>query len=199
MSRSRATWQIDAAGAAIVAILAGAVYLLGYRPAADGRAALARVQERLGEEQRRDDTNAGSLQTARRRVSDLQEKISREGVKLLPPSEVNATLSALAKENGLRVLEIVPDDPRTGVRFTTVPVTMKATGSYAQCASLLSALKAQSPDTGVGSMALTADRSNAGAQLTLDLLWRATPPKPAAKTASADQNDAGQSPAGQSP
>lgn len=175
-----ALWQIDAGGLALCAALAAAWYYAGLQPLQQARADRVSAEEELRAKTRDAETLQADRAGVQHRLKELEDAIGASRVRLEPADRINervAGLTALARDEGLRLDEIKPGAGTALARYMTVPIHISGSGLYAKCAGFLTELHGQFPDVGVTSLDLrgepaTPDRPP---HFVFDLVWYAAP------------------------
>ncbi len=185
-------WQVDAAGAAIVCIAAGAWYFAGVEPLGRVRAEQETMQTELAAQRELSHAKAKQAAKQDQSLKKLREQIGSSNVHLQRVDAMNARVSALttaAGEANLRVDEIKPSSPTMRPRFTVVPIRISGGGDYGAVMAFFGALRSRFEDTGVSGFSL--DRVEASAEskggdaeelrFVLDLVWYAAPTQAGSK------------------
>lgn len=181
------TWREDACGLGVIALLAGAVWLLVVEPGADARdqCALLRSKTDLVRSQ------IAMIQTqSRAALTDLEAATLDAGstLPLRPASDFNRVLASLnqaALESGIMLDQLNPGDVERTEETTRFRLSIAGRGSYPAAVTFLSLLRTQFPDVTV--LALSATRGSTDTQgaalLSLDLAWHAQPDRPPNRSA----------------
>lgn len=181
--RPRTPQQVLAAGLIVLATITAVAYLAGLGPLVRAKSARAARADEVLSAQADCDRLADEFRVADAKSADLAGAIQRTSVTLLPATALNARLQeivALLARHGLVIETQQQDAPDySRQRFGTLPIRIKARGTYQQCAALLHALNEQYKDLGVDSFELSGNPSESQRPLsfTLGLVWYvATPP-----------------------
>jgi|ERR1044071_3038861 Tfp pilus assembly protein PilO len=184
---SMRSWQIDAAGVALCLGLAGVWYLAGVQPLSAARASREVLQGELNERELR----AGELDDEclhkKGQAENLRQQIESGKVVLAPVDKLNghiAELNGLAAGHNLRIDIVKPSQPVVLPRYTTVPIRISGSGSFADAARFLHALHEGHRDTGLVGMELHAEPEAPDKEpyFAFNLVWYAEPPAPPAKS-----------------
>jgi len=177
-----ALWHIDAAGAALCAVLALALYLIGLGPLLQQQEDLDTRLAELKVQQLKAAKLASTGVAIGEQLAGVRESMTEVKVELLPAGQINlriAEISDLAAEAGLKIDDIQPGKPLRGARYEMVPIELAGKGTYTTCLGFLNRLRKALPDTGVSALELGGDPSKRGelADFRFSLLWYAAPRK----------------------
>jgi Tfp pilus assembly protein PilO len=183
---SLALWQIDAAGVAVCAGLGAIWYFCGLQPVSQASASREVLTAQLAE----CDAKLDGLMNARNHHARLADSLSHDieasSVQLSAVGHLNARiadLNALASKHHLRIDEVRPAAPIALPRYVTVPIRLAGTGSYAECAGFLHALRGELRDMGVSGFELHGEPEapDKPANFAFSLVWYAAPAAPPAR------------------
>ena len=100
---------------------------------------------------------------------------------LQPAEQVNrriAQITDLARSSRLRLEGVKPGGVISGERFDRVPIQLKGSGNYSDCAEFAGQLRKRFPDIAVRAFRMTSQRSaaaNLSTSFQIDLIWLAAP------------------------
>lgn len=181
----RPLWQIDAMGAAIVCVMAGAWFLLGLQPQLDAKAARLVLEQELTAQNEIAGQRAALVATHERALKTIQQQIEASAIRLKPADYLNQHVSDMATAGtgtGLRIDEIKPAAPEALQRFTIVPIRLSGGGSYRSLTSFLGKLRSDFRDTGATGFQLKREGDAGDLRFEVNLVWYAAPaPAPTKK------------------
>lgn len=172
------TFHIDLIGGAIVLVAAAGLFVPRINPLLRSDAFAMQQQQQLALALRSEKDLKGFLVDQKAKLADILAVVRKEKIQLESARSINrriASLTRLAVGSGLSVEEILPGAATPGERFDTVPVRMRASGSYPTCAAFLCKLNAAFPDTSVDSFELAGNPQAPGerAEFEVYLVWHA--------------------------
>jgi Tfp pilus assembly protein PilO len=175
---------IDAAGAAIALVLAGALYLFLLQPLVVTYNQFLDESAKVSTRKNAAASAAVALKAAKLQLEGLQDQVASSPLRLQPARLINgrlAELTDLATRTGLRIEDVQPGKTVTLPRFETVPIRFAGTGSYRNCVLFLNRLRKNYPDTSVSSFKLTGNPSapETLAKFTFDVEWFCSLPETA--------------------
>jgi Tfp pilus assembly protein PilO len=174
------TWQVDAAGTAVILVLSAAAYfgwigpLLARRDAAAAQSAeLAGLQTQARDAER-------VLHSLRDRLAATRTALESKSIRLEPATQLNARLarlSELAAARGVQIDSMESGLPAMQPRYGSVTIRIGGRGSYRACGELVRAVRSEMPDVAVTSLELNAGAGKSGADATLltELRWYTAP------------------------
>jgi hypothetical protein len=174
------TWRVHAAGAAVcLALTAGGYYGI-VAPAMSERTEAAARQAEVEAEREKATRLAGTLATLREQHAGVKKQVGDHTLVLLPATGINqrlAEVGELASACGLSTRAMQPETPTSDTRFETVPIRWSGSGGFFACAEFLRRVHEDYPDTGVSTLALSADPTvpSAPAAFEVTLVWHAAP------------------------
>jgi hypothetical protein len=146
---------IDAAGAAIAAILAGAVYFGGIVPARSAAEAAAKEHEDLAAKREDLIQVEGSLRVARQKLENLTQKEPSTAPVARTPLDRIRRIGELAQTAGVSLTEVSPGAEQPGQRFNRSPLILKGAGRSPGFIALLREIHREFPDTQVVALTIT--------------------------------------------
>ncbi len=173
-ARIRFWSQIDAAGVLIAAALIGLFYLAALRPLLAHQLAQQELQQQLLDEKKQAVDAATELESARDKLEAVNQAVAASPLKLQPVDALNdrlAQISKLATACGLNITNIRPDSPVAEMHYSILPIALGGAGGYRNCTLFLRDLHDQLPDTGVGTLKLSAGADSSSATFQIELRW----------------------------
>lgn|GEM_PF-2531769 len=155
MSNRTTILGIDAGGATVAIMVAGAVYFGGVLPARSAAEAAAKDREEFATMQGELARTESSLATARQ---NLQQYTANESATTSPPRtplDRIHRMGELAQAAGVRLTEVSPGAEQPGKRFNRSPLMLKGLGRSPGFIALLAAIHREFPDTQVVNLTLT--------------------------------------------
>lgn len=176
-----AEWQVDALGVAVCAAVVAVWYFAGYTPLAEARAERVATKELAaakGEELEHLERMGRGHQESLKRTKAVRESMA---VKLESPEQLLSRVSMLSRaaaDSGLVLDEIKPGTVTLHERFSTVPIRMSGTGTYAAGAEFLHGLRGAFPDIGMVGMDLRGEPEQVEkpSKFVFSLVWYAALP-----------------------
>jgi hypothetical protein len=164
---------IDAGGAAIAAIVAGAVYFGGILPARSAAEAAAREHEELSAKQEDLIRVESSLRTARRNLEKLTEEEPSTAPIARTPLDRIRRIGELAQASGVSLTEVSPGAEQPGRRFNRSPLMLRGAGRSPGFIGLLRDIHREFPDTQIVSMTISGSPHlrQADQSLEAELVW----------------------------
>lgn len=175
---NRSALAIDGVAIGSLAILTIAVYAIGIAPA------WSRAEERVSAESQLTDTKKEladlqkQLTDSTKRKTATEKAAAKEGVQLEPLTQTNHRLNRineLAAEVGVEISQLTPGKPESSLRGVALPIKLAGHAKYDSCVRFIAGVRAKFPDVAVMGLTLgsMADRADAPASLTCDLVWYA--------------------------
>jgi Tfp pilus assembly protein PilO len=174
---------IDAAGLLVCLGLTGAAYFFGARPVLNAQSRLDEQKQLLEEQARNASDVEGRVLFEQKKLAEVKAKLAATSVPLFPPSDINKRLEVLAQittGNGLTLRQLDPGaavSQAGATRFTTVPIRIAGTGSFAGVSGFLHELLAMAyADVEVRGMTLTAGpEGGSESAFEIEMRWYAAP------------------------
>lgn len=188
--------QINIAGTATIIALTVATYFIGIDPVlvilSNEKDAAASLADKQAEAKKLE----AELSLARQQQTKNLAEIAASPTKLQPASRINARmvqLTDVASTRGLKLDQLSPGAADSSGRFTTVPIHLSGTTSFAALVGFLSDLNEQFPHTAITGFRIagTPSTGKEGAAaippvFSVDCVWYAAP---TGSTVSADASD----------
>ena len=175
-------WRWYMYGAGVAACIAATLvfHFMGIRPLLERYSKSESYQAALSAQRGIAKDLAASADDMEENMGDAQKALDESPFHLRPANDVNnriAQMAALANGCGLKLDEIQPGSPESGLRYETVPIHLAGTGNYRTCVALLHRMRQTFPDTTVIALELTGRPADpeSPARFQLELLWHAAP------------------------
>jgi len=173
--------EIDGGGIVAIIVLSAIFYFAALDPVMQRREAAEAQQRMLVAQAQKAADAAIALHTAQDRLAEVQQAIAQSPQKLEPLRALNnrlAGITAAATARQLDIADIRPGAATAGAHYTTVPIAISGSGSFANCVRYLHDLHRSFGDTAVIGVRLMSNGQDApatSATLTfhLDLRWYA--------------------------
>lgn len=171
-------WFMDAAGAAICIGATLAFYLGGVRPLVQRYTEAESYQSSINAQRKVLSQLTATFVTEQNCLAEAKRALANSPFQLESSADINkriARIAGLASDCKLKLDEIRPDAPISGLRYETVAIHIIGEGNYRTCVALLYRLRQVFPDTTVTSFTLRGNPNDhkAVASFTIDLLWYA--------------------------
>jgi Tfp pilus assembly protein PilO len=182
--------EIDGAGVVAIIVLSAIFYFAALNPMMQKRDAAEAQRLLLAAQAEKATDAAAALHAAQDRLLLVQKQIAESPQKLEPVRALNnrlAGITAAATARQLDIADIRPGAAAVGLHYTTVPIAISGSGSFADCVRYLHDLHRKFGDTAVIGVRLIGNAQDAtptSALLAfhLDLRWyaagRTTPTAP---------------------
>lgn len=174
------TWKIHAAGGGAMVVLTLLAYLVGLRPLLISHGLSITLRSNLQDQEfkaaqlsRTCSSMEGSLLRIRRELEESPLKLQGSEYR----NERLALLTELAAMNGLDVDVVQTTEVKHDEYFDMVPIQLRGTGRYPDCAAFLHHLNEKFPDTGVKSFTLTGRPGfkSTNSHFRFEMIWYASP------------------------
>jgi Tfp pilus assembly protein PilO len=177
-ARTPQRWMVDAAGAGLVLLAAGAAWPGAVAPWLEARATRAGLADDARTREARLEELRSATTTAEMTAAKLAETARRRGIDLRPVSAFNERLddiTRLAEAAGLVVDELTPGDRRDAGSLLVTPIALRGRGTYPACAVFLSGLAREFPDAAVAGFDLSGSPEDESGVISFvfDLEWYA--------------------------
>jgi len=173
--------RVDAVGAAGASAVLALATVIGFLPVWNGRHAVARDRALASENDRLASDSLRDTQDLEARLGVMQAQLDANPVKLSAVEDLNQRLSdfvRLADEVGLALDQVEPGAPFRSPKFTTVPIKVSGTGTYAGLATFFEKLHSTRVDTSIEAFSInvaSGDGDATKARFALQVVWYAAP------------------------
>ena len=170
--------HVDLAGAIGCLGLTLAGYLLVFVPAQDIRQTRAALETRVDDARRELSSERDRLRTLETHLERVREARTESRVELHAVRSLNGRLANLVETGsrvGIEILETRADDVERHEWYMTVPIELRAEGTYSQGAAFLNAVHSALPDIEVVAFDMSGNTTEAGApaSLVFNFVWYA--------------------------
>jgi Tfp pilus assembly protein PilO len=170
----RSRRAIDACGIACLLVLATFTFFGVWEPARKAGAATRTTQEEMRAALLRLAEVNQSLERASARANAARGELETMP-RLEPVRRLNARLRLIgevAEASAVRIIEVLPGEPKPLGRTVQVPIRVSGRGSYIQFSGFLSALHSRMPDLGIERLRIEADRTGSASDtFSVQLVW----------------------------
>ncbi|MCE9591976.1 MAG: type 4a pilus biogenesis protein PilO [Planctomycetes bacterium] len=171
--------QVDAMGAAVLACIVVAGYVVGVRPTYKHMEMRAVLAGRVDAENDKASDLTTSLQSLTRSLDQTQKELHKGVPQLEAVQSLNRHLAGLTQmgtANGLRIDGLEPGKTSRSQYYDTVEIRLTGKGAYRDCTRFLSQLYRDMPDTSVTAIELAGQPGSAdpSAAFTFVLSWYTT-------------------------
>jgi hypothetical protein len=167
--------EIDGAGVTAILVVSAIFYFAALRPMLDQREQAAAQQRQLAMQAQKASDAATALHTAQDRLELVQKQIAENPQKLEPLRALNnrlAGITAAATARQLDIADIRPGSALNGAHYTTVPIAISGSGSFANCVRYLHDLHEKFGDTAVTGVRLTGGAQDQASTTAAPLTFR---------------------------
>lgn len=185
--------RIDGIGIAMVAAVAGVLYVAGVRPLQEAHAETVKLRAELWAANSRLTDRKGTEEKAVASAKRLSDRLASLAVQLSSIERMNTRLSDLthaAETSGMVIEAIRPGASTSQERYRAVTITLTGRCTYQQAAAFLDNLRTSFADTGL--QGITFDRlpdAPDQGRLQVTMVWYAAPAANAGSAASASPAD----------
>lgn len=176
------SYQIDAAGIGVCAVVSLVFYWVTIGPLVQGRAIVAGQRRDLEAERTRIARVQAAAAGVQEQLAHVQAALAASTIKLEPAAHVNKRVVGLTQffsDCGLEVDDVQTGAVRSGPQYDLVPITVVGQGPYKECISFFHGLPAAFPDTSVVRIELSGTPGPAAPEkFQFEFLWYAAPGKP---------------------
>lgn len=172
--------RVDAAGAAVLALLTLLLYVTAVAPLMAGAERRRTAADELAARRQEAAAASAAVRGLQQRLAATQRALAESPLRLEPSRRVNqrhAEVTRLAGEAGLEIRELQPGAAARQAFCEAVPMEISGSGGYPAAAEFLRRLHRVFPDMAVAAFDLAGDPAQpmATPSFRFNLVWHASP------------------------